>query len=217
MKDLLLQRYPSTLLEYILSFWCRASEDEHPQVNRTCRGGSSRQVEHPAVRVILIKKTKAVKGKVMWYMEMLRSGFFIAPLTLAWESDPKFGVQELAGVKRWEGYQHPPPNAGLVSQIGNQNKLRCGVIFRPARDFQANVLPRDLPARLPQRPEDVVSLGCTGPLATPCAAELHRNPRISAVTQARLYLKLFLHCFSSPKANLEMIHLWILSPTYLIQ
>lgn len=201
------------------SFWCRARRDEHSQVNKRGRGRSSRQLEHPAVRLSSLKKTKAVKGKVMWHMETLRSGFFIAPLTLTWESDPKFSVRELAGIKRWEENHHPPPNTGLVSQICNQNNLCCGNLQTNVGFVQANLLPRELPARLPQHPEDAVSLGCTTPLppAPPCAAGLHRKPRISAVTRARPDLKFFLHCFSSSKANLEMIHLWVLSPTYLIQ
>lgn len=58
-KDLLLHRYPFTLFEYIPSFWCRATEDEHLQVNGRC----SRQLEHYAGRVIPIRKRKAVKKK----------------------------------------------------------------------------------------------------------------------------------------------------------
>lgn len=70
-KDLLLHRYPSTLFEYTPSFWCRATEDEHLQVNGRC----SRQLEHAAGRVIPIRKRKAVKRKALWYMETLRMGF----------------------------------------------------------------------------------------------------------------------------------------------
>lgn len=61
------------------------------------------------------------------------------------------------------------------------------------------------------------SLGVHRALATPCASELPWKTAISAVTRAWPDLKLFLHRFSSSKANLEMIHLWVLSPTSLIQ
>lgn len=70
-KDLLLHRYPFTLFEYIPSFWCRATEDEHLQVNGRC----SRQLEHSAGRVILIRKRRRVKRKGLWYMETLGVGF----------------------------------------------------------------------------------------------------------------------------------------------
>lgn len=59
------------LFEYTSSFWCRATEDGHLQVNGRC----SRQLEHSAGRVILIRKTEAAKRKGLWYMETLRIGF----------------------------------------------------------------------------------------------------------------------------------------------
>lgn len=55
-KDLLLHRYP---VRIYLFLWCRATEDEHLQVNGRC----NRQLEHSAGRVILIRKTEAAKRK----------------------------------------------------------------------------------------------------------------------------------------------------------